>query len=291
MRKSADRISVEGQKKAARIKEWLREYEQLQDVARKSLCRTGAKLTGMPEFQNRRGIAVVERAVLHHEADRIATLLPAAAKYAGADFWIAANNADSAGILLTNTDCSWHDILLQSVPIASHVCGCRAPDGNNQDADGQNQALWCPWILPGTRKYRMTWTDRELSAWLDEMLPAERMAELEQLLRSDESLQARVAQLIHHRDQGGHSVGEIWQRAGLSCPSRSELSGYLLRTLSPDQNSYVEFHLMTVGCRICQANLKDLEEHANQSKEMSGRRRRFFESSAGLLNSSDSDQF
>ena len=135
------------------------------------------------------------------------------------------------------------------------------------------------------------WTERELAAWLDEMLPSERMAELENDLRDDESLQARAAQLIHHRDQGGHSVGEIWQRNGLSCPTRSELSGYLLQVLSADQRNYIEFHLLTVGCRRCQANLRDLEEHASAASEAPGRRKRFFESSAGLLGQPESDEF
>ncbi|MFY9254707.1 MAG: hypothetical protein WAO83_14740 [Fuerstiella sp.] len=137
----------------------------------------------------------------------------------------------------------------------------------------------------------MNWTDRELAGWLDEQLPAERMSEIEQHLRENESLRSRVAQLIHHRDQGGHTVGEIWQRAGLSCPSRSELGGFILGTMSGEESHYVEFHLMTVGCRKCQANLKDLEDHANSTDETPTRRRRFFKSSAGLLKSNDSDQF
>ncbi|MEQ9409579.1 MAG: hypothetical protein RIK87_17725 [Fuerstiella sp.] len=137
----------------------------------------------------------------------------------------------------------------------------------------------------------MNWTDRELTAWLDEMLPVERMTELEQQLRQDQTLQSRVAQLIHHRDQGGYSVGEIWQRAALSCPTRSEVGGYLLGTLGKEANDYVEFHLMTIGCRVCQANLVDLEQHAAETPDAPERRRRFFESSAGLLRPSDSDQF
>lgn len=136
----------------------------------------------------------------------------------------------------------------------------------------------------------MSWTDRELTAWLDEMLPAERMSELEQALRDDESLQSRIAALIHHRDQGGHSVGEIWQRSRLSCPTRRELSGFLLQTIAREEAAYVEFHLMTIGCRVCQANLKDLEEHASGT-DAPDRRRRFFESSAGLLGQSDAEQF
>jgi len=136
-----------------------------------------------------------------------------------------------------------------------------------------------------------SWTDRELSAWLDELLPLDRMTELEQQLRSDTALQSRVAQLIHHRDQGGHSVGEIWQRAGLSCPDRSELGGYLLQTLPQGNASYVEFHLLTIGCRKCQANLKDLEEYATQSEGTPGRRSKFVGTSAGLRDSGDSDEF
>ena len=137
----------------------------------------------------------------------------------------------------------------------------------------------------------MTWTDRELTAWLDEMLPADRMAQLESELRDNRSLQARLSQLIHHRDQGGHTVGEIWQRARLSCPTRSELGGYLLETLTSDEHRYVEFHLMTIGCRVCQANLKDLEDLTAATDDAPARRRKFFESSAGLLQATDDDNF
>lgn len=129
----------------------------------------------------------------------------------------------------------------------------------------------------------MNWTDREVAAWLDEQLPAERMSVFETQLRTDEALRSRVAQVIRHRDQGGHSIGEIWQRARLSCPGRSELGGYVLGTLPPDAADYVEFHLQTVGCRMCQANLKDLEEQSQDTEQAPQRRRKFFESSAGFL--------
>ena len=135
------------------------------------------------------------------------------------------------------------------------------------------------------------WTDQELSAWLDEGLSAERMTQLEQQLRDDESLQIRLSQMIQHRDQGGHSVGEIWRRNRLSCPGRSELGGYLLGTLPQLQADYIDFHLLTVGCRLCQANLQDLQEHNENSSGPGARRRRFFESSAGLLNPDDSSLF
>lgn len=129
----------------------------------------------------------------------------------------------------------------------------------------------------------MEWTDREVVAWLEELLPGSRMAEFEQQLRADPHLQRRVAEVIRNRDQGGNTIGEIWQRHRLSCPTRNELGSFLLRTLPADSAEYIEFHLHTVGCRVCQANLQDLEEQSRQSEQPTGRRRRFFESSAGLL--------
>ena len=137
---------------------------------------------------------------------------------------------------------------------------------------------------------KMNWTDRELVAWLDELLPLARMTELEEQLRTDEELQTRVAQLIHHRDQGGHTVGEIWQRGGLSCPSRAELGGYLLETLSEESAAYIRFHLETIGCRVCNANLADLRQHTEQTDDAPERRQRFFESSAGLLRLNDDER-
>lgn len=123
------------------------------------------------------------------------------------------------------------------------------------------------------------------------MLPADRMSEFEDELRDDVELQGRIALLIRERDQGGHSVGEIWHRQRLSCPSRSELGGYLLGTLDANQRDYFDFHMVTVGCRVCAANLEDLKAATAQSSEQPARSRRYFESSAGLLRQSEDDQF
>ncbi|MEO2033533.1 MAG: hypothetical protein ABGZ35_15755 [Planctomycetaceae bacterium] len=152
----------------------------------------------------------------------------------------------------------------------------------------KRRPLWS--ILCMASDYHV-WTDQELISWLDERLPATRMSELEQQLRTDDSLRIRVANLIQHRDQGGHSVGEIWYRARLSCPGRSEWGGYLLGTLPSDVSDYLEFHLLTIGCRLCQANLQDLQEHSDSTGESTVRRRRFFESSAGFLESDESSRF
>ncbi|MEZ6057956.1 MAG: hypothetical protein R3C01_14755 [Planctomycetaceae bacterium] len=126
-------------------------------------------------------------------------------------------------------------------------------------------------------------TDDELLAYLDEMLPVERAAALEAALRSSVDLTQKVSQLIRRRDQGGHTVGEIWRRQRLSCPTRSELGSLLLGTADEAEKTYIEFHLRTIGCRVCLANLDDLQASQSADSEAPLRRQRFFESSAGTL--------
>ena len=132
-------------------------------------------------------------------------------------------------------------------------------------------------------------TNEELLAFLEEQLPAERMAEIEQALRGDKELQQRLAAVVHQHDPGAHSVGAIWRRRRLSCPSRSELGSYVLGASEPTRAEYIEFHLRVIGCRYCVANLEDLEQTAGeqaageQADVVTRRRQKFFQSSAGYL--------
>ena len=126
-------------------------------------------------------------------------------------------------------------------------------------------------------------SDEQLLAYLDEALPLDQMTPIESELRRSESLRNRAAGLLRHRDDGMHSVGEIWRRMRLSCPSRSELGGFVLGTLERGLADYVDFHLRTVGCRYCAANLADLEQASAGTDEAPQRRQKFFQTSAGYL--------
>ncbi|HEY2251486.1 MAG TPA: hypothetical protein VGH74_10520 [Planctomycetaceae bacterium] len=127
-------------------------------------------------------------------------------------------------------------------------------------------------------------TDAELLAFLDEGLSVERMAAIEHELRQSAELRTRTATLRQQRDSSGHSVGEIWRRERLSCPSRHQLGSFLLDALPAPLTDYIRFHLETIGCRYCAANLDDLRQSAPQeSTETAQRRQRFFESSAGQM--------
>jgi len=129
-----------------------------------------------------------------------------------------------------------------------------------------------------------SFSDSVLQAFLEDLLPESQMIELEQRLRSDVSLTDRLTALIAGRDQGVHSIGEIWRRHRISCPSREELGSYLLGAMMDEQVKYIEFHLQQVGCRFCQSNLDDLRRlQTAEPKETEKRRQKYFQSSVGRL--------
>ena len=78
---------------------------------------------------------------------------------------------------------------------------------------------------------------------------------------------------------------EIWETQRLSCPKRSTLGAFLLETLEPEWFDYVDFHLTTLGCHFCRANLKDLKRHKTTDEQRLFRKR-IMESTVGFLSSS-----
>jgi Putative zinc-finger len=124
----------------------------------------------------------------------------------------------------------------------------------------------------------------QLHAYLDDALSDAETARVEQALRSSEPLRRSLRQAMQERDRGDHSLGAIWRRERLTCPTRDQLGSYLLQVLDEGQQDYLDFHLNVIGCPFCVANLADLQalqkEPAPQARE---RRRRFFQSSAGYL--------
>src|SRR3954451_3206819 len=123
-------------------------------------------------------------------------------------------------------------------------------------------------------------TSSELEAYLDEALPTERMSAIEEALRGSEELQKRLAAINGRRDAGVHSLGEIWRRHRLSCPSREQLGSYLLGVLPRGLQAYVKFHLETIACRYCAASVEDLKSQQSESgNQIQERRHKYFQSS------------
>jgi anti-sigma factor RsiW len=131
-------------------------------------------------------------------------------------------------------------------------------------------------------------TDSDLEAYLEEALTPEQMAAVEQQLRVRPDLLKRLSEINSRRDAGMHSLGEIWRRNRVSCPTREQLGSYLLGVLDDEQMDYVRFHLEKVACRRCHANLSDLQRRQAESNEsVVVRRRKYFDSSAGYLRKQD----
>src|SRR5262245_54544535 len=108
-----------------------------------------------------------------------------------------------------------------------------------------------------------------LKAYLAEKLPPEGMSRVERALRDSAELRAMLEDVRMNRSEAGlHSLGAIWRRGRLTCPSRQQLGSFLLDALDPDYSRYVSFHLDVVECPYCQANLTDLRVRAEQGGTM-----------------------
>src|SRR6516164_706139 len=114
-----------------------------------------------------------------------------------------------------------------------------------------------------------------LESYIDDALSNGETARVEMALRESPELRNRLRNVMQELDRGEHSIGAIWRRQRLTCPTREQLGSYLLQALEADLQEYLEFHLKTIGCPFCQANLADLtalqEEPAKTVRE---RRRR-----------------
>lgn len=128
------------------------------------------------------------------------------------------------------------------------------------------------------------YSNSDLEAYLDEALTPADMADMERVLRNRPDLLQQLADINRRRDAGVHTLGEIWRRHRVSCPSREQLGSYLLGALHGELEDYVRFHLETIACRYCLANADDLRRRqAERSETTASRRTKYFQSSQGYL--------
>jgi hypothetical protein len=129
--------------------------------------------------------------------------------------------------------------------------------------------------------------DLTLRDYLADALAPEESARVEKALRSSAELRGRLEEVRQNRSDGQlHTLGAIWHRARLTCPSRQQLGSFLLDALDPELASYLTFHLEVVECPFCQANLDDLKAQSQTTTAASAsksRQRRILQSSRHLL--------
>ena len=129
-----------------------------------------------------------------------------------------------------------------------------------------------------------TITKETLRAFLHDTLPDEQAAEVEKQLRTQAELRELYELVRVEEDRGEHSIGAIWRRNHLSCPTRDQLGGYLLQALDEDLFEYIGFHMDEIGCSFCTANMEDLQrKQAEATGPAKSRRKKIVNSSADLL--------
>lgn len=106
-----------------------------------------------------------------------------------------------------------------------------------------------------------------LREYLHDLLPQSESATVERALRVDTKLQQLLEEVRGEEDRGEHTVGAIWRREHITCPNREELGGYVIRALAPERLSYIQFHLETVDCPFCLANVDDLSSRRQSRKK------------------------
>jgi hypothetical protein len=126
-------------------------------------------------------------------------------------------------------------------------------------------------------------TVETLRAYLEDALGESETAAVERELRRSDELRQQLRDLMRDQDRGEHSVGAVWRRRRLSCPTREQMGSFLLDALDPALGEYVKFHLDVIGCPFCQANRDDLKNQDRDAAPAASKRRRIFDSSASLL--------
>jgi hypothetical protein len=130
--------------------------------------------------------------------------------------------------------------------------------------------------------------DVMLREYLLDALAPEVSARVEKALRDSAELRARLEDVRQNRADGQlHTLGAIWHRTRLTCPSRQQLGSYLLEALDPAFASYLTFHIEIVECPFCKANLDDLRMQtatASAASASKNRQHRILQSSQHLLN-------
>jgi RNA polymerase sigma factor (sigma-70 family) len=103
-------------------------------------------------------------------------------------------------------------------------------------------------------------------------------------------LRSQVGKVLKGGDGGGDDeredslLSEIWEQYRPSCPKRTTLGGYLLGTLDEPWTGYIKFHVETLGCRFCTANLDDLRRETQGAQEAF--RERVLQSTVGFFRGS-----
>ncbi|QDV45254.1 RNA polymerase sigma factor [Stieleria neptunia] len=80
-------------------------------------------------------------------------------------------------------------------------------------------------------------------------------------------------------------LSRVWESQRPSCPKRSTLGKFTLGILPPPWADYIEFHVRTLGCSFCRANLDELNPQT-AAEDHQAARDRLVQSTIGFFSAS-----
>ena len=110
------------------------------------------------------------------------------------------------------------------------------------------------------------------------------MAAIEEALRNNPDMGHQLVAIHGRRDAGVHTLGEIWRRHRLTCPSREKITLYIDGKISGEEANYIKFHLEEIHCRLCVASYEDIKiSRQTDDEETESRHQRFLDRSSTYL--------
>ncbi len=106
---------------------------------------------------------------------------------------------------------------------------------------------------------------------------------IERLARSIKKSTTAVALSPDTATVAADSLTSVWEAMRPSCPKRTTLGKYTLGILPANWEDFVRFHVESLGCTYCLANLGELQLPAD-APEAAIQQQRMFNSTIGFLN-------
>ena len=104
-----------------------------------------------------------------------------------------------------------------------------------------------------------------IHAYIDGALSPEEADAFTSMAYGDSELRGKIRTVQTEFDYHNHTVGSLWRRNQLTCPSDQEIVDYqrgALAIINPEIADYVQFHLTSIRCIYCISTAAELKQSA-----------------------------
>lgn len=104
-----------------------------------------------------------------------------------------------------------------------------------------------------------------IHAYIDGALSPEEADAFTSMAYGDSELRGKIRTVQTEFDYHNHTVGSLWRRNQLTCPSDQDIVDYqrgALAIINPEIADYVQFHLTSIRCIYCISTAAELKQSA-----------------------------